>query len=94
MSEHRKPDGLVCDHCGGTAIEFNPPAWPGHFWHLHDGDGERCDECGWPGHVSVDDDGFENEATAYWVTNDWDDGLKCRTADCEDCHGDKARGGK
>lgn len=84
MSYTTKPEGLGCDHCGGTAIEFKPPAWPGHFWHLHDGDGGHCNECGFPGHVSVDD-GYSDEALARWMTNDWDDGLKCKADDCEDC---------
>lgn len=82
---HEKPPGLECGHCGDEAIQFKAPAWPGHFWHLHDGDGDRCESCGFPGHVSVEDGGCEDEALAYWRTNDWDEGLKCKAADCDDC---------
>lgn len=81
-----RPDGLMCDHCGGEAIQFKPPAHPGHFWHLFDGDGDRCDECGFPGHVSVDDGGYEEDSTARWAMSDWDDDAKCARAECEECH--------
>ena len=86
MTDVTRPDGLMCDHCGGEAIQFKPPAHHTDYWHLHDGDGEKCDECGFPGHVSVDD-GDPEEPRAYWVVNEWDDGLKCNQPDCVDCSG-------
>ena len=85
MTDVTRPEGLECDHCGDVAIEFKPPAYPGHFWHLHDGDGGKCDSCGFPGHVSVDDAGEEEDNIASWMVNDWDEGLKCRRPDCPDC---------
>ncbi len=84
MIDVTKPEGLMCDHCGGTAIEFKPPAHHSDFWHLFDGDGGCCAECSWPGSVSVGG-GNEEEEQAYWLTNDWDDGLMCSRIDCEEC---------
>lgn len=91
MSDVRRPEGLECDHCGGTAIDFKPPSHPGGSWHLFDGDGGACDECGWPGSVSVDDGDSDEALAAYWSTNDWDDGLMCRLPDCLECRDDKAQ---
>ncbi len=84
------PQGPECNHCGGEAIQFKKPRWPGDMWHLYDGDGEKCDECGWPGSVSVDD--TDEGPVADWRTNDWDEGLKCNAADCEECRSLDAEG--
>lgn len=87
MTDITKPDGLECDHCGDTAIDFKPPAHNADYWHLHDGDGEFCASCGFPGHVTIDDDGDPEDNSCRWMVNDWDDGLKCNVATCEDCFG-------
>jgi hypothetical protein len=65
---------LTCDHCGGDAITS-----PNGLF--YDGQGEKCDECGMPGHVSVDDSDFD-DATASWV---YDDEARCTRPDCEEC---------
>jgi hypothetical protein len=62
-----EPVELFCDHCGGNAIT----SVTGMFW---DGEGERCESCGFPGQVSADEDG------AYWV--EADEG-NCNRPDCE-----------
>ena len=38
-------------------------------------------------YVSVDDSGDEEDNTCRWVVNDWDEGLKCKRPDCEECAG-------
>ncbi len=40
---------LECDHCGGIAITSDA------YGLFTDGDGERCDSCGFPGSVCVED---------------------------------------
>ena len=81
-----KPEGLECDHCGDTAIDFHPPRHPGGRWLLDDGEGGRCESCGFPGRVSVDDAGDEADNLATWSINDWDEEAKCARFDCEECY--------
>ncbi len=73
--------GLECDHCGGTAVE----SATGMFC---EGDADRCRSCNFPGVVSVDDRGDEDENVAEWKTNDWDEGLKCNSPTCDECRRD------
>src|ERR1700734_4045424 len=40
---------IDCNHCGGHAISNSTDRFV-------DGEGERCNDCGFPGHVSIDDD--------------------------------------
>ena len=82
MSDVTRPDGLECDHCGGTAIEFHPPRWAGDFWNLSDGEGGKCGSCGFPGYVTVLDD--PDDPLAEWVTNDYDEAV-CERDECTDC---------
>jgi hypothetical protein len=72
------PDGgqpyaatLECDHCGGHAITSSD----GMF---DDGDGGKCAECGFPGHVSADGE------SAYWMMGEEADD-RCDRKDCEEC---------
>jgi hypothetical protein len=70
---------LECDHCGGVAIESST----GLFG---EGDSDRCDTCGMPGHVSVDE-AYEDEDSpglASWSVRD-EDGAVCRDLACEQC---------
>jgi predicted RNA-binding Zn-ribbon protein involved in translation (DUF1610 family) len=66
-----EPVGLGCNHCGADAIT----SVTAMFW---DGEGERCESCGFPGHVSADED------SAYWV--EADEG-RCTLDDCHECRG-------
>lgn len=71
---------LECGHCGGDAITATM---------FSDGDGSAlgCVECGFPGHVSIDDDAAGDEPpmpTADWVLSE-DDGAKCNRPDCVEC---------
>lgn len=84
MTDISQPDGLECDHCGDVAIEFKPPRHPGDFWHLNDGDGGRCESCGFPGSVGINDGGYGEDNVAYWLTADYDE-ARCRRPDCEEC---------
>lgn len=70
---------LECNHCGGDAIFSEDNLF-------FDGEGERCAECGFPGQVSIGDNGDEESNTADWSINDYDDEAKCNRADCEECH--------
>ena len=62
---------LDCDHCGGTAIT----SYTGLF---SDGDGGQCEDCGFPGWVTVDD------RTAWWNGSDSVD-ARCMDHECPDC---------
>lgn len=67
---------LWCDHCGDVAYTMTDDTV--------DGDGEKCQSCGHPGHVSCD-----SESAAYWQMHDGDDGF-CERPDCEECNERKA----
>lgn len=66
---------LECDHCGGDAITKAAP------W-FADGEGERCKACGFPGHVSVDEDPDGNAAS--WSMSQ-DPTARCTDAVCVGC---------
>ncbi len=71
---------LECDHCGGVAIESDRNGL------FTDGDGERCDTCGHPGHVSVDEAYEDEDNTGYasWALSD-DAGATCADPVCSEC---------
>lgn len=62
---------LACDHCGEVAIE----SATGVF---HDGDGDECMTCGFPGGVCAHDGG------ASWDCS-FDPAARCDRPDCPDC---------
>ncbi len=63
---------IECDHCGCEAVESNSE---GYFY---DGQGGACMTCGFPGHVSLDE-----ETDPWW--NSSDDDVKCTDPDCWSC---------
>lgn len=82
-----RPATLECDHCGGAAITSTN----GLFG---EGDSDRCDECGFPGHVSVDESGNEDDDgdpiyTATWLSS-IDAGDVCTSCVCSECDGIRA----
>ena len=72
LSETTAPASLECLHCGADAIE----SASGLFC---EGDADECATCGFPGHVSVDED------TASWSTEDCDNVARCKRLDCTEC---------
>lgn len=64
---------LECPHCGGIAIE----RVSGVFG---DGDGDECEDCGFPGHVSIDEDDGP-----WWNASESKDAL-CARAVCVECY--------
>jgi hypothetical protein len=73
--EGSAPDGppytLECDHCGDVSLTATA---------FHDGDGGACESCGFPGRVSVDEDG-----TTWWNTSQ-DKGARCTLESCDECN--------
>jgi len=68
---------LSCDHCGDDAITSESHEFS-------DGQGDRCESCGFPGTVSVDDADPE-EVSAYWRISD-DVEARCQRGQvCEEC---------
>ena len=67
----------MCDHCGGDAVYAQDDGL------FYEGDADKCAECRYPGHISVDDIG-DDIPRASWVT---DDALeaRCGQADCDEC---------
>ena len=72
---------LECNHCGGIAFTTRDIR-DGRPW-FTDGDGEKCDDCGFPGHVSVDEPD-PDDAEVSWSTSDGNDDT-CNRSDCEEC---------
>jgi hypothetical protein len=72
---------LECNHCGNIAFTTRDVR-DGVPW-FTDGDGEKCDHCGMPGHVSVDEPD-PDEASVSWVDVQ-ESGVYCERADCEEC---------
>lgn len=73
---------LECNHCGGIAFTSRDYR-DGVYW-FTDGDGEKCDDCGMPGYVSIDDPD-PDDATVTW--NDVQEtGVYCERPDCEECN--------
>ncbi len=70
-------ESLDCDHCGGDAITSETGLFTG-------GQVERCDDCGFPGCVYVDDEDLDG-VTAYWRCSD-EPGAKCNDRDCRECN--------
>jgi hypothetical protein len=70
-----EPSSLVCGHCGGDAIT----SARGVF---HEDDGSECEDCGFPGSISVSDDGADSQA--YWSDSE-DPEARCNRAFCDDC---------
>jgi len=67
---------LECPHCGGEAIRTEKALF-------YDGDGGKCQECGFPGHVSIDN--AEEPATAWWNASE-EPGAVCEDHTCIECH--------
>lgn len=75
---------LECGHCGGAAVSEQRDLF-------HEGMADRCEECGYPGQVIVDDigDGDGDEETgeptgvAHWSTSERP-GVRCRRPNCDD----------
>lgn len=65
---------LECDHCGDEAITSADNLFI-------DGDGGKCEACGFPGHVSVDD--YDEPAVAYWRCDEGE-GSFCSDLKCSD----------
>lgn len=63
---------LPCDHCGDSAIRSDSGLFA-------DGVGDRCESCGFPGHVSAD-----SESDPYWVCSEEHDAV-CARKDCSEC---------
>lgn len=74
---------LECSHCGDEAIE------PDEDGLYRDGDGGKCQCCGYPGQVSCSGDEGDG---AEWVESD-DPGAHCDRDDCDDeaCVASRAR---
>jgi hypothetical protein len=75
---------LGCDHCGGDAVTSETDEYSEDM-------AAKCEECGFPGRVSIDDAG--DDAEAYWSCSEADDAV-CNDADCEECAEVRAAGGK
>lgn len=71
---------IGCDHCGDVAIT-REQGWFG------DGDGGRCESCGFPGWVSCD-----GEELPYWRESDEVD-AKCDRPGCSECRPAPTPGG-
>jgi hypothetical protein len=69
---------LECDHCGCEAIGCDDQGM------FQDGDGDKCDFCGFPGQVSADGGDDDEGGYAYWSMRDWDDEAHCTLSDCID----------
>lgn len=74
---------LECGHCGGDAVSE-----PRNVF--HEGMADRCEACGYPGQVIVDElETDEDEETgehigvARWSTSDGP-GVRCRRPNCDD----------
>lgn len=67
---------LECGHCGEPAIY----SANGFYWEGQDG---PCVSCGFPGYVSVDENG-NDEFVASW--RELNDG-RCADPACDDCRG-------
>lgn len=53
---------------------------------FYEGDADRCAECGFPGHVSVTDSGYDYDFFANFVLDEWaDKDARCNQTDCEEC---------
>ncbi len=68
-------DYLSCDHCGDEAVSSKTDLFA-------EGDADRCQVCGFPGRISVDD--FEEPYTATFILDEFDDS-RCNDPDCTDC---------
>lgn len=69
-----QPASLECGHCGDMAIE-SPHGL------FYEDQGEKCATCGFPGHVTVE------ENSAEWTLSDWGpDPAVCKRPDCDECH--------
>lgn len=74
---------LMCGHCGGDAVYARGDGF------FYEGDADRCNECQYPGHISVDD--IDDEMRASWLTDDDAPGARCDQADCADCQSRRDR---
>jgi hypothetical protein len=80
---------LECDHCGDDAIRKPTGVFV-------DGEGDRCESCGFPGHVSVDGtDDDPDENTPSWKLSEAPD-ARCTDPECGECCDDckSATGGR
>lgn len=68
-------DTLDCCHCGDVAVTSET----GRFG---EGDADRCETCGIPGQVIVDEPDDDGNASAHWYESE--DG-RCNQADCSEC---------
>lgn len=66
---------LECDHCGGAAVTREDDLYS-------EGMAVKCEECGFPGRVSIDD--ANDDAEAYWLCSD-DALATCNRDDCDEC---------
>jgi len=75
-------DYLPCDHCGDTAVQGKPGR--NGLVLFCEGDADRCESCGIPGNISVDewDEESDGVGTAYFSV---DEAGHCTDPNCTEC---------
>lgn len=76
-----EPIYLECDHCGGEAVTSATGLFSEDM-------ATKCDSCGFPGSVHIDDQDEAN-VTAWWGCSE-DAAAVCNQADCAECEAIRA----